>query len=205
MWSRLGQVIILAGIGIAHMPAAASAQSPTPTIAPVCVGDCDGGDTVTIGELLTGVKVVMGNESVDACHAIACDARSFPSVVCILKGVKNALDGCRPRPTPGRVLCGDPIVQRRLNLCQTSRTKEECERTGGVWPQSFGQCVCSTGQDNCPCTSHSDCLAGCFGFLTSNLCNPPTPQPFCRTSLNGASLCGCEFPDGGVRPRPWCD
>jgi hypothetical protein len=58
-----------------------------------CVGDCDGGGSVTIDELITLVNIALGNTQPSACpHGISSGAEV--DVALILQAVNVALTGC---------------------------------------------------------------------------------------------------------------
>lgn len=86
-----------------------SAGSDTPTVAATaCVGDCDGGGSVTVDELIRGVDIALGTESLAVCPAFDCDGSGTVLVNCLVLGVGYALAGCdaivtpssTPTPTP---------------------------------------------------------------------------------------------------------
>lgn len=74
--------------------------SPTPP--PGCVGDCDGGGTVTIDELIRGVSIALGNTALEACPVFDPGGNGTVEVNEIITAVNNALNGCGalPQPTP---------------------------------------------------------------------------------------------------------
>ena len=58
-----------------------------------CVGDCDGGGSVTIDELITLVNIALGNAQPSACqHGVPSGAEV--NVALIIQAVNNALNGC---------------------------------------------------------------------------------------------------------------
>jgi len=70
--------------------------TPTATVPPsgVCVGDCDNTHMVTIGELIMGVNIALGNSPVSACEAFDADGNGMVSIGELIQGVNNALNGC---------------------------------------------------------------------------------------------------------------
>jgi hypothetical protein len=66
----------------------------TPTARPVCVGDCDGTGMVTVGNLITGVNIALGNQQVDACPSFDIDGDGMVSVSELIQAVTYALSGC---------------------------------------------------------------------------------------------------------------
>ncbi|MBP1689045.1 MAG: hypothetical protein H6Q33_5188, partial [Deltaproteobacteria bacterium] len=62
--------------------------------AAVCAGDCDSDGSVTVGELLTGVNVALGNIPVDFCTAFDTNFDRLVTVDEVLASVNTALNGC---------------------------------------------------------------------------------------------------------------
>ena len=72
-----------------------SGATPTPTLGQsTCVGDCDGRGTVTVDELVIGVNIALGNQSVTLCPAFDHDHNNRVTVDELVLGVNNALNGC---------------------------------------------------------------------------------------------------------------
>lgn len=63
-----------------------------------CTGDCDADGAVTVGELLTGVNVALGNMPVDFCTAFDANFDHLVTVDEVLASVNTALNGC-PDPS----------------------------------------------------------------------------------------------------------
>jgi hypothetical protein len=61
---------------------------------PVCVGDCDGGRTVSIDELLLGVNMAIGSAALQSCPVFNADGDNRISVNELVLAVNNALRGC---------------------------------------------------------------------------------------------------------------
>ena len=75
-------------------------------VASTCVGDCDLDARVDIADLVTGVKVVIGEASIDACPSIACDVDDTSSVACLIVAVDTAMrNDCVP-PINEHQQCG---------------------------------------------------------------------------------------------------
>jgi len=72
--------------------------TPTPTATPgetsICPGDCDGGGTVTIDELVRSVAWALGNHDVGACANADLDASGTVLVNEIVAAVVAAAEGC---------------------------------------------------------------------------------------------------------------
>jgi ELWxxDGT repeat protein len=67
--------------------------TPTATSGPPCTGDCDGNGRVAIHELVLGVNIVLGPQSVNACPAFA-SSQGTVDIAQLMKGVNNAMKGC---------------------------------------------------------------------------------------------------------------
>jgi hypothetical protein len=68
---------------------------PTPTDTPVqCTGDCDGGGTVSISELILSVNISLGATSASACPAVDRDHSGTVTIDELIAAVTNAANGC---------------------------------------------------------------------------------------------------------------
>ncbi len=84
-------------IGLRFLHAALGAVClalPAASARGVCVGDCDGSGSVTISDLIIGVNIALGTESITACEAFNCDGTGMVPIHCLIQGVNNALYGC---------------------------------------------------------------------------------------------------------------
>jgi len=79
--------LALAGLVLLSAPAA-----------PVCTGDCDGNDTVTVAELVQGVDIALGDGSA-SCTAFDRNGDDSVTVDELADAVDAALNGCPPGPT----------------------------------------------------------------------------------------------------------
>lgn len=61
----------------------------------ICAGDCDADGQVAIFELLRGVNILLGNDSLLACPTFDADAGGDVNVNEIVQAVSSALRGCR--------------------------------------------------------------------------------------------------------------
>jgi len=59
-----------------------------------CVGDCNGNGSVSIGELISGVNIALGNALVSTCTAFDPNGNGTVSINELISGVNNALNGC---------------------------------------------------------------------------------------------------------------
>jgi len=75
---------VLAGVGILNS---------TPSVGQVCVGDCDRNRAVEVSNLVVGVNIALGLQSVTSCQAFA-NPDGAVDVAQLVAGVRNALEGC---------------------------------------------------------------------------------------------------------------
>jgi hypothetical protein len=66
--------------------------------APECIGDCGLDGSTTVDDLVTGVQVVLGVVSIDACASLDSDGDLAATVDELVAAVRVALDGCTPQP-----------------------------------------------------------------------------------------------------------
>ena len=70
---------------------------------PSCVGDCDGDGIVSIGDLVRGVALALGELVAAPCLAVDTNSDLTVSIAELVAAVRHALDGCEPgeaTPTP---------------------------------------------------------------------------------------------------------
>ena len=96
------RLLALALIPVLPVPLVTQATASPQSLAPACVGDCDGDGGVTIAELITMVDIALnGCPSGASCCAAMDEWCNGPTLVqpgsCIITAVNNALQGC---PTP---------------------------------------------------------------------------------------------------------
>lgn len=60
-----------------------------------CAGDCDGGGTVTVDELIKGVNIALGTLGIEHCASFDTNGSNSVTVEELVKAVNNALTGCR--------------------------------------------------------------------------------------------------------------
>jgi cysteine-rich repeat protein len=117
-------------------PTWTAAPTATPTLPPVCPGDCGSDGRVTVDELVRGVRIALGDDSVSSCPAFDGDKSGTITIDELVKGVRAALDGCAavvtptstptPTPTGGVPLCRivrmtiDDGIAGPLNSCAGS-------------------------------------------------------------------------------------
>jgi subtilisin-like proprotein convertase family protein len=66
-------------------------DTPTPGR---CVGDCDGNGVVSISELIRGVRIALGQDSIDTCPSFDRDNNGTVEISELIDAVNNALNGC---------------------------------------------------------------------------------------------------------------
>ena len=66
----------------------------SPTFAQECVGDCSTDGVVTVNELITGVNIALGNQSIGECVVFDADGDGAVTVNELVVAVNNALSGC---------------------------------------------------------------------------------------------------------------
>lgn len=59
-----------------------------------CVGDCDGGGSVTVDEIVRGVNIALGTAAADDCPAFDGDGSGSVTVDEVVTAVNSALNGC---------------------------------------------------------------------------------------------------------------
>jgi hypothetical protein len=98
------------------LPALLVLAAPRAHAQPLCVGDCDGDRRVAVNELVTAVRVLLGEAQLSACPASQCErcverhtgagwvigCDFGPQVSCLVVAVNNSLDGCETPAAPAR-------------------------------------------------------------------------------------------------------
>src|SRR5262245_26905473 len=87
MLRRLAAAFTVSMLCLAERPAAA------------CTGDCDGGGGVSIDELIRGVNIALGNDTVFQCRAFDTNGNESVTIEELIEAVGYAQDGC-PDETP---------------------------------------------------------------------------------------------------------
>ena len=60
-----------------------------------CIGDCDENLSVSVDELVLGVRIALGQSNVTSCPAIDLDHNNTVAINDLVSAVNNALDGCQ--------------------------------------------------------------------------------------------------------------
>ncbi len=85
----------------------------TPSAAHACTGDCDGGGSVTVDEIVRGVTIALGDAAVELCTAADANVDGAITVEEIVRAIGHALGGCPPAPTPSPSPTASPTASVR--------------------------------------------------------------------------------------------
>lgn len=83
--------VLCAALWIAALPIAARGQ--------LCVGDCDGSGTVSVAELIQGVRISLGDLPIATCSAFDATPDGTLRIDELVRGVSDLLGGCPATPT----------------------------------------------------------------------------------------------------------
>jgi len=100
-------------VGVVVPPASAEIAAST------CPGDCNGNGTTTIDELLTGVRIALGDVSVDVCSAMDERHDGHVDVADLVAAVQTTLAGCvalSPTPLPTATAAPSPEITAGIGL-----------------------------------------------------------------------------------------
>lgn len=116
-----------------HLLAAASlalvsTAQPGTAAAPPCAGDCNGDGRVTISELLTAVRVALGDDPLAHCAAADASGDGRVNVGDLVRAVSHAASGCPAQPPPATATttvtaspttppAPTPTAARRFRVC----------------------------------------------------------------------------------------
>lgn len=131
------------------------------TAKPACIGDCDGDGVVTVNEVVTLVRVLLGQTPLGLCAEADVNGDGAIDVAEIVKAVRSLLVGCAAR-------CGNGLVEEDEEcddggICLGTskagsfcRSDSECLTTRDEWKG-----VCRGGErPYTACNSDSDCPQG---------------------------------------------
>lgn len=85
-----------------------------------CVGDCDGNANVSIDEIITLVRIALGEVPVSGCLSANADGSDAVTVTDVLSAVGNALNGC-VEPRESCTFTGGATVKETLGLTEAAR------------------------------------------------------------------------------------
>jgi hypothetical protein len=80
--------------GSTNTPVATRTRAATFTPGGPCAGDCNGGGTVTVNELVLGVGIALGTSGTDACIAMDGNTDGQVAISELIAAVASLLDGC---------------------------------------------------------------------------------------------------------------
>jgi hypothetical protein len=89
--TEAGDLHILSGAALSRAAGRGPAPTPTPSL---CVGDCDDDGSVTVAELIRGVRIALGLDAPGDCLAFDSDGNGTVSVAELIAAVRSSLDGC---------------------------------------------------------------------------------------------------------------
>lgn len=161
---------------------------PRPVAGQTCVGDCRGEGVVDIGDLITGVNIVLGSVPLSACPAFE-NAQGVVDVARIIQGVNNALNGC---PVPVR------FVDNRDGTITDSDTGlvwEKKDQAGGLHDYAMGYVwagKCADDQTYCQpdaaaagtCSAATGGAVGCAQCAGAAICSTTLGRPTIWQWLN---------------------
>jgi hypothetical protein len=153
--------------------------------AATCPGDCDDDGAVTVDEILVGVSIALGQESISACEAFDANGDGQVTVDELLGATNNALQGCEaqpgdnnPHPTP--VL---PNTQQPPPLDKSMHLPEEVANAPADTNPNNGTCM--------DCHAGIESIGASMSFVTCVQCHKGD---------NEAS--GQEAAHAGLLPNP---
>lgn len=68
---------------------------PVTALQAECIGDCNGDAVVTIDELITGVRITLGESLTEACSAFDADRSGTVTVDELIRAIDGPLNSCR--------------------------------------------------------------------------------------------------------------
>jgi len=66
----------------------------TGTRRPICVGDCRHNGDVTVNDLISGVRIALGEQPLGGCSPFDANGDDRVDISELVLGVRNALHGC---------------------------------------------------------------------------------------------------------------
>jgi YVTN family beta-propeller protein len=85
----------VAAVPVGQRPSAIALALPPLTF---CVGDCGQEREVTVDELLRGIRIALGEASLDDCPEFDADGDDQVTIDELMQAISNALNGCPPAP-----------------------------------------------------------------------------------------------------------
>ncbi len=100
--NRIGCALRLALLGV--LAWSAIAARPSSAVAQPCAGDCDGGGSVSLDELITSVNIALGHDPLATCDILDANLDDAVSINELVSAVNFSLNGC-PEPKPNGLTC----------------------------------------------------------------------------------------------------
>jgi hypothetical protein len=199
-------------------PVAAAALPIANALIP-CVGDCDSNGVVTVGEIVLGVRIVLGLAPVSACPRMDDSDNGSVTVAELIAALDRLLDGCRAADlvpisaTFSRCIernCHDRPPSHFMHVCienQGDDTAGSFYATQGSYPPVFVPGGISPGQQRCfelPFESHIHVTLDVNGDVperdeTNNVLDMVVPFP---TACDVLPPPCTPTPTGVVTPSP---
>ncbi len=136
-----------------------------------CVGDCDGNDKVAINELIVGVNIALGRQSVNACPAFVSSLGTV-DIARLIQGVDNALKGCNLD------IDGDGIANLSDNcvsVANSSQDDVDADGAGDACDPDIDGDEIANGDDACPSQAPDDFAIGADGCVPDSACDDHNP------------------------------
>jgi hypothetical protein len=133
---------------------------------PACEGDCNLDDSVTIDELVVGIRIALRHGDASACTAIDSNADGVVAIGELVQAVRAALLGCAPVPTchdvfecepPSSCLAPDGFVG--CGICRPTET--DCVRDADCTSRGPAHICAPVKPQDCPCEAVTVCQLGC--------------------------------------------
>lgn len=172
MWRRLLAYVSHVGVTLMIWVGTAVAGDPT-----LCGGDCNVDGRVVVSELVTAVRINLGQAPIDACFAVDGDGSGSAEVHEIVQAVGHALRGCADAEAVFIIrACAtveDPAGQIFRVLIRDPETIAIADSLIGPGPQLIitGALRASDGGFNAPWSWHLDPNTIAFADLTIELCD----------------------------------
>src|SRR5262245_55672353 len=100
-WRSIAYVLFALILSPAFISMSHAAALPR-GVAATCVGDCDDSGTVTVDELVKGVRIALGALPLAQCARFDCNNDGQVTIGCLITAVSASLKGCASQPSPTR-------------------------------------------------------------------------------------------------------
>jgi hypothetical protein len=153
--------------------------------APACVGDCNGDGGISVAELVTGVRIGLGDEPLSTCPAYDATPDGMLHIEELIAAVADALAGCPATPSPSSSPTDTP------NATATPSATPTPPIMSGQW------------REDAPVVTASTCLELLTQEFAADLAaRPPCEQSVDAVSGGGVALLDCTgtFVAGALDP-----